>query len=202
MSASVIVIGGGGHAKVVIDCIRSAGDTVIGVLDDAIETGTCILGCPVLGRLDEWEQYKEHKFIIAIGSNAVRRSISARLDADWYTAIHPSAIVSSFAVIGDGSVVMPNAVINASAAVGKHCIINTAAVIEHDCSIGDFSHISPAAALAGNVRIGEAAHIGIGACIRNNISVCDGVTVGAGAALVQSITDKGIYVGVPARRIK
>ncbi|MBR4033543.1 MAG: acetyltransferase, partial [Clostridia bacterium] len=73
---------------------------------------------------------------------------------------------------------------------------------EHDSVIGDFAHISPSAALAGNVRIGEGTHIGIGASIRNNITVCSGVTVGAGAAVVKNITEKGTYVGVPARRIK
>jgi UDP-3-O-[3-hydroxymyristoyl] glucosamine N-acyltransferase len=75
-------------------------------------------------------------------------------------------------------------------------------VIEHDCVIGDFAHISPSAALAGNVKVGEETHIGIGSSIRNNISVCADVTVGAGAAVVKDITEKGTYVGVPARRIK
>lgn len=202
MSESVIVIGGGGHAKVVIDCILSAGDLVVGILDDALEVGTDVLGIPVLGKIDAWSEYKDRKFVVAIGNNEVRRAISERVNADFYTAIHPTATVSRFASVGAGSVVMPQSVINAGATVGNHCIINTAAVVEHDSVIGDFAHISPSAALAGNVRIGEVTHIGIGASIRNNITVCAGVTVGAGAAVVKNITEKGTYVGVPARRIK
>lgn len=202
MSDSVIVIGGGGHAKVVIDCILSAGDSVVGILDDALEVGTRVLGIPVLGRVDEWEKFNENKFIIAIGNNEVRHVLSERINADWHTAIHPTATLSKFASVGAGSVIMPHAVVNAEASVGEHCIINTSAVIEHDSVIGNFAHISPAAALAGNVRVGAGTHIGIGASIRNNITVCEGVTVGAGAAVVKNITEKGIYVGVPARRIK
>ena len=198
MSESVIVIGGGGHAKVVIDCILSAGDLVVGILDDALEVGTDVLGIPVLGKIDAWSEYKDRKF----GNNEVRRAISERINADFYTAIHPTATLSHFASVGAGSVVMPQSVINAGASVGNHCIINTAAVIEHDSVIGDFAHISPSAALAGNVRIGAGTHIGIGASIRNNISVCADVIVGAGAAVVKNITEKGTYVGVPARRIK
>ena len=202
MAEQVIVIGGGGHAKVVIDCIISAGDTVAGILDDALEVGTTVLSIPVLGKTDEWKDHSDKKFIIAIGNNKVRRSVADRMDVEWYTAIHPSAIVSRFASVGAGSVLMPRSVINAGASIGNHCIINTAAVIEHDCVIGDFAHISPSAALAGNVKVGEETHIGIGSSIRNNISVCADVTVGAGAAVVKDITEKGTYVGVPARRIK
>ena len=202
MSERVIIIGGGGHAKVVIDCILCAGDLVVGILDDALEVGSEVLGLPVLGKVDAWQDYKDHKFVVAIGNNEIRRAISERINADFYTAIHPTATLSRFATIGAGSVVMPRAVINAGASVGNHCIVNTAAVIEHDCVVGDFAHISPSAALAGNVRIGEGTHIGIGASIRNNITVCPGVTVGAGATVVKNITEKGTYAGVPARRIK
>lgn len=202
MSERIIIIGGGGHAKVVIDCILSAGDLVVGILDDALEVGSEVLGLPVLGKVDEWQDYKDHKFVVAIGNNEIRRAISERISADFYTAIHPTATLSRFATVGAGSVVMPRAVINAGASVGNHCIVNTSAVIEHDCVVSDFAHISPSAALAGNVRIGEGTHIGIGASVRNNITVCPGVTVGAGATVVKNITEMGTYAGVPARRIK
>ena len=202
MNNSVILIGGGGHAKVVIDCIKCAGDTVIGILDDSLAIGSCVLDIPVLGKIDSWENYKEHAFLIAIGNNEIRQSISERLNVNWHTAIHPSAIVSSYAKVGEGSVVLPGAVINADAQIGKHCIINTSSVVEHDNLIGDFVHISPAAALAGSVIIGNGSHIGIGANVKNNITVCSGCTVGAGAVVVKDLTEKGTYIGVPARRIK
>lgn len=202
MYDSVIVIGGGGHAKVVIDCIQCAEDNVVGILDDALEVGTKIFGIPVLGKLKSWKNHKDKKFIIAIGNNEVRRSIAERMNADWYTAIHPSAILSKYASVGAGSVVMPRAVINAGATVGRHCIINTGAIVEHDNNLGDYVHISPNVALGGNVTVGDRTHIGIGTCVRNNIVICDGCTVGAGAVIVKNITEKGTYVGVPARRIK
>lgn len=202
MCKKVIVIGGGGHAKVVIDCIQSAGDTVVGILDDRLTPGTEILDARVLGGVDTYASYPDCYFIIAIGSNAVRKAISEKLDAKWYTAIHPSAVVSQYAAIGEGSVVLANAVINADAVVGRHCIVNTAAVVEHDNILSDFVHISPRAALAGNVTVGECTQMGIGAAVRQGITICGDCVIGAGAAVVRDISEKGIYAGVPARRIK
>ncbi len=202
MSESVIVIGGGGHAKVVIDCIRKAGDCAVGILDDALEMGTMVSDVPVLGKIDAFKSYREHKFIIAIGNNAFRRELSKKMDVRWYTAIHPSAILSAYASIDEGTVVSPRAVVNAGASIGRHCIINTGAIIEHDCVIGSFSHVSPAAALAGGVTVGEETQIGIGASVKNGLAICQRCTVGAGAVVVKSIDEEGVYAGVPARRIK
>lgn len=202
MSESVILIGGGGHAKVIIDCIRSAGDHVAGILDDGIAAGTSILDVPVLGCVSEYTNYLEYKFLVAIGNNKVRRQIAEPLSVQWYTAIHPRAIVSAYAKIGEGTVVMPNAVINAGAVVGAHCIINTSAVVEHDNRLEDYVRISPGAALGGTVSVGAGSHVGIGAVVRNNIRICDSCIIGAGAAVVNDITVPGTYVGVPARRLK
>ena len=200
MSEQIVVIGGGGHAKVVIDCIRSAGDTAVGILDDSLNAGSTVLDVPVLGKIADYGKYADKKFIIAIGNNAVRRRFAAVLCVKWYTAIHPRAVVSPYAALGCGSVVMPNAVINAGAEVGAHCIINTGAIVEHDNRLGDFVHVSPAAALGGTVTVGEETHVGIGAFIKNNITVCGGCIIGAGAVVVKDITECGVYVGVPAHR--
>ena len=200
MSEQVIVIGGGGHAKVVIDCIQSAGDTVVGILDDGLSVGTTVLNIPVLGRIDDYYKFADKQFIIAVGSNAVRRRIAENIKVKWYTAVHPRAVISQYAQIGAGTVVMPNAVINAGASVGKHCIINTCAIVEHDNKIDDYVHISPAASLGGTVSIGKETHVGIGAAVRNNIQICGGCVIGAGAAVVKSITECGVYVGIPAHK--
>lgn len=200
MLDEVIVIGGGGHAKVVMDCICAAGDTIFGILDDNLSTNDTVLGFPVLGKTTDFEKYRNHPFLIAIGNNNVRKQFAQVLNVTWYTAIHPRAVVSRYARIGAGSVILPMAVVNAGASVGKHCIINTGAIIEHDDRIEDYVHISPAAALGGTVHIGEGTHVGIGAAVRNNITVCGGTTVGAGAVVVKNITESGIYVGVPAHR--
>ena len=202
MPESIVLIGGSGHARVIIDCIRASGGVVFGILDDGIAPGTAVLGAPVLGRTADYENYTDHPFLIAIGSNAVRRKIAETMDVRWAAAVHPSAVVSESARLGAGTVVMPGAVINACAVVGDHCIINTGAVVEHDNILGDFVHISPRAALGGTVTVGAGTHIGIGACVRNNVNICGGCTIGAGAAVVRHITEEGTYVGIPARRLK
>lgn len=199
MSEQVIVIGGGGHAKVVIDCIQASGDEVVGILDDALAVGSTVLDIPVLGKTADCQMYSDKKFLIAVGSNAVRRRLSEKMKVKWYTAVHPRAVVSQYAQIGAGCVVMPNAVINAGTVVGAHCIINTGAIVEHDNRIADYVHISPAAALAGKVSVGAETHIGIGASVRNNIQICGSCVIGAGAVVVKNITECGVYVGVPAQ---
>lgn len=200
MSDSVVLIGGGGHARVIMDCIQASGGHVLGILDDAIPVGTLIHGIPVLGCIADAEQLSQYVFVIGIGNNEVRARIAKHADVRWHTAVHPTAVVSPSAVIGKGTVVMPNAVINADAVIGAHCIINTAAVVEHDCVLEDCVHISPAVALGGTVRVGRQTNIGIGACVRNNISICEDCTIGAGAVVVKNIMEPGTYLGTPARR--
>lgn len=199
MPKNVIIIGGGGHAKVVIDCIRSCEDQVVGILDDRMEPASSVLGVPVLGKIQEYTRFMDCSFLIAIGNNYVRRKIAGMMqDVQWYTAIHPRATVSRYAQIGHGSVVLANAVINPDAKIGCHCIINTGAIVEHDNQLGDYVHISPAAALGGTVCIGECSHVGIGAAVRDNLVICNDCVIGAGAAVVKNISERGVYVGVPA----
>lgn len=200
MSEQIIVIGGGGHAKVVIDCIRANGDTVIGILDDNLSPGDRVLDVPVLGCISDYGKYGDTSIVLAIGSNSARRRIAEGIDGKWYTVVHPTAVVSHHAVLGLGSVVMPNAVINAGAVIGEHCIINTCAVVEHDDRLGNYVHISPSAVLGGTVTVGSETHVGIGVAVKNNITICDGCVIGAGAVVVKDITECGVYVGVPARK--
>ena len=159
---------------------------------------------PVLGKVADYANYPDASFVIGIGSSAVREKIARQLDGvRWYTAIHPSAIISALDTeIGAGSVVMANAVVNPSAHIGVHCIINTAAVVEHDNHIGSFAHISVGARLGGTVTVGSHTWVGIGATISNNISICDHCTIGAGAVVIRDIKESGTYVGIPARKIK
>jgi UDP-3-O-[3-hydroxymyristoyl] glucosamine N-acyltransferase len=97
---------------------------------------------------------------------------------------------------------MACAVINADSIIGKHCIVNTGAIIEHDCVILDYTHIAPNATLGGIVRVGRRSHVGIGATIRNKVIVADDCTIGAGAVVVNNISERGVYVGFPAKRMK
>ena len=203
MNKRVIIIGAGGHSKVVADIVRENGDSVVGFLDDSYTEKREFYASYVIGRVSDYTKYKNDcEFIIAIGSNEVRKRISGELHCNWYTAIHPSAVVSESAKIGEGTVVMANAVINADATVGKHCIINTATVVEHDCTVGDYSHLSPRSVVCGATSIGSHVWLGTGSTVVNVVSVCDGVTIGAGGVVVRSINEAGTYVGVPVMRIR
>ena len=202
MSNSIILIGGSGHARVIMDCIVATGGSIAGILDDALTPGVQVEGIPVLGKIADCQRFSDQSFVIAIGNNAIRRHIAETYSLNWTTVIHPRAIISPSAVLGSGTVVMPGTVINAGAKVGSHCIVNTRAIVEHDNVLENFVHISPGAALGGTVYVGSQTHIGIGACVRNNIRICTNCTIGAGAAVVKDITEPGVYAGIPARRIK
>ena len=168
----LIIIGAGGHGKVIADNALKNGYTDICFVDD--HTVGEVMGFPVIGTSADILRLNDGKtdFIIGIGNNAVRKKIAEENDVNWVTLIHPSAQIAVNVSVGKGTVVMAGAVINACAAVGDHCIINTRAVIEHDNVIGNYVHISPNAALGGTVRIGEKNHIGLGAMVINNIDVC------------------------------
>ena len=202
VSRDVIIIGAGGHAKVIADIVLKCNDNLLGFLDDNKPKNDIVLGYPILGKVDDILSYANKAvFIIGIGDNYIRKSISGKYNVTWHTAIHPSAIIGVDAAFGEGTVVMANAVINVSAKIGRHCIINTGAIVEHDNLISDYAHISPNAALGGMVNIGECTHIGIGASVKNNITVAADCVVGADAAVVKDIAESGVYVGVPARRM-
>ena len=196
MCKQVVIIGAGGHAKVVADIVTKSGDKVVGFLDDFCT------GENILGKISDCENYKNCCFVIAIGSNRVRRDIFRKYsNLDYYTAVHPRAVISENVTIEKGCAIMANAVVNSGAVLGRHTIINTSSVVEHDCRVGDFSHISPGAVLCGTVSVGDCTWIGAGAVVKNNVTVCDDCTVGCGAAVVKDITTPGIYAGVPAKEI-
>lgn len=204
MSRSVIIIGASGHGKVVADIVLCSGDQVLGFLDDQREPGDFHVGFPVLGKVEAYKNYPEAWFVIAIGNAAVRAKISDVLEGvRWYTAVHPSAVVSPLETdIGEGSVVMAGAVVNPGVRIGRHCIINSSAVVEHDNRIADLVHISVGAKLAGGVTIGRQTWVGIGAVVSNGLEICADCMIGAGCVVVKDIQVSGTYVGIPARRIQ
>ena len=200
MPEKVIIIGAGGHAKVIADIVIKNGDRLIGFLDDKKINDT-VLGYSVLGKIDLSEEYKQTTaFIIGIGDNRTRRKLAESLDLNWYTAIHPSAQVGIDVKIGKGTTIMANAVINTGVRIGNGVIINTAVIVEHDSIIEDFAHISPGAVLCGGVSIGTCTHIGGGAVVRNNVRICEYAVVGCGGVVVRDISEAGTYVGVPTRK--
>jgi acetyltransferase EpsM len=204
----IVIIGEGGHSKVIQDIITAVNDyIIIAILDEKyeyIQKREEILYGPISAAPIIENDFKNIKFIIAIGNNQVRSEIVKRLRLQkdrFATLIHPSAIISPSASIGEGTVVMPNCVVNANAKIGKHVIINTGAIIEHDNHIGDYAHISPNATLTGNVYIGEGAHVGASATVIPGIKIGEWSIVGAGSTVIRAIPPFSKAVGSPTRLI-
>lgn len=207
MKKRVVIIGAGGHAKVIADIIIKSGDEVVGFLDDNYLKNTKIISeLKTVGKISDCVEMQKNDdklyFIIAIGNNNIRRNIAEKYDLNYYTAIHPDAVIGLEVQIDKGTVIMANACINSNAIIGKHCIINTGAVIEHDNIIEDAVHISPNATLCGTVKVGANTHIGAGSVVKNNTNITHDCTIGAGAVVVKDIEESGIYVGVPACKFK
>ena len=199
MSKRVILIGAGGHAKVIADIILKSDDSILGFLDD--DPNAKLWNINNLGKINSCLKYaKNNDFIIAIGKNEIRSQIAKKyFNLQWYTAIHPSSQIAQGVIIGEGTTIMANAVINSDAEIGKHVIVNTGAIIEHDNIIGEYVHLSPRVVLGGTVCIENNTHIGIGAVVKNNITICSNVIVGSGAVVVKNIKTPGIYTGIPAK---
>jgi len=202
----VIVVGAGGHARVVIDVLRASGYEVTGCLSsDGSASGA--LDVPVLGRdteLEERIQRGETDVFIAVGDNAARIRLARHvLDAGGRlaTAVSPRAEVSPSARLGPGTLLMPGAVVNAGTVLGLAVIVNTNASIDHDCTVGDGVHVAPGVAVAGGVTIGSEALVGIGASIAPGVTIGAGCVVGAGSAVVGDVPDGVTVAGVPARAL-
>lgn len=193
----VIVVGCGGHAKVVTDIIKLSGDDVIGYLDDR----NSVEGFNIIGTTKDIGVNEEAYYFIAIGNCEVRKRLMQNY-CKWYTAIHPTAAIAKDTQIGVGTCFMANSVLNSGALIGKGVIVNTGATVDHDCIIDDYVHIAPGVHISGTVNIGECTWIGVGSTIINNVSICAYSMIGAGTVVVKSIEQEGTYVGVPARKIE
>lgn len=205
----IIIIGAGGHGKVVLDALQKSGNKILGFLDDdTSRIGAMIYGVQVLGVLSDMTKLAQQLPLgafVAIGDNFLRKNVFLKLKDlgfDLVKAIHPESYVFDKEHIGAGTLIMPKAVVNIDAKVGKNCVINTSAVIEHDCVIGDHAHIAPNACLAGRASVGESAFIGAGAVILPKVKVGDGAVVGAGAIVLKDVLEFTVVAGNPAREIK
>lgn len=209
MTRPLILIGGGGHCKAVIEATESADFTIKGILDLPSELGKKNLGYEVIGNDDDISRYiDECDFIVTLGfiKNALlRNKIHAFIEAaggKLATVIASTAHVSKYATLGAGTVVLHGAMINAGVHIGKGCIINTLANIDHDAEIGNYCHISTGAMINGNCMVGESTFLGSGSIMVNATSIPANSVFAAGCVVTKSQTEEGTYVGVPARRIK
>ena len=203
---SLILIGGGGHCKSVIEVAESAGYEIKGILDMPDEVGKEVLpGHKVIGTDDEIPQYVEEcDFIITVGfikNPALRIKLYNKVKAAGgrlATIIASTAHVSKYAELGEGTVIMHHAFVNAGAKIGDNCIINTFVNIEHDAEVGNQCHISTGTMVNGECKIGENCFIGSQSVCANCIEIDSDIIVGAGSVVRKSIRVKGIYAGNPA----
>lgn len=207
MPRRCVILGGGGHARVVLEALRASKAAIaIGIADPALKGA--VDGLEVLGG-DEILKTLPTGTLFVVGLGAVRDNRPRRLLFEKalacglkpLTVIHPSAIVSPSAVLEPGCVVLPRAVVNAGARVGANAVINTGAIVEHDCVVLAHAHVASGAILCGRVRVGTLAHVGAGAVVRQGATIGTAAVVGAGAVVVRDVAAASLVVGAPARPV-
>lgn len=201
----LILIGGGGHCKSVIEVAESAGREICGILDIPSEVGKMVLGYPVLGTDDTMKSYvKDYEFVITVGfiKNPNLRmklyNMVIEVGGILATLVASTAYVSKHAQLGKGTVVMHHAFVNAGAQIGDNVIINTFCNIEHDAKIGSQCHISTGTMVNGDCLVEEGCFIGSQSVLANGISICKDTIVGAGSLVRKTIKVPGVYSGNPA----
>jgi sugar O-acyltransferase (sialic acid O-acetyltransferase NeuD family) len=205
---SVIVVGGGGHAKVLVSALLLQNRSFLGFVDPKPSLppllGIVHLGDDDLVLLHSPNHVRLVNGVGSTGSTVLRRAIYERFRKKQYifeTVIHPSAFMAPELHIEDGVQVMAGVVVQPGSHLGANVIINTGARVDHDCSIAAHAHIAPGATLSGYVHIGEGTHIGTGACIIEGVNVGAGSIVGAGAVVLNDVPPGVTVVGVPARSV-
>lgn len=206
-SAQIILVGAGGHARVISDIVRLTGRfLIVGYLDDLNRDrhGAPLGDATILGGMEQLDRLAaggvQYGFA-AIGDCAARLAVAGRLAAAGFALpvlAHPSAIRASDVVVGDGTVLVAGSIVNSGARIGANVIVNTAASVDHDCTIDDGVHIACGARLAGNVHVGRGAWIGIGAVVKEGVRIGAGTVVGAGSLVLKDLPDGVVAYGAPA----
>ncbi len=200
-AAPVLVIGAGGHGKVVVGALLALGRGVAAVLDDDPATwGIRLLGVPVEGPIGERAR-PGVAAVLGVGDNRARKRLAESLELAWQSVVHPAAWVDPSVRIGAGALICAGAVIQPDARIGVHAIVNTGAAVDHDCAIGDFAHVAPGAALAGGVVVGEGALVGVGSAVAPGVAIGPWATLGAGSLARVDLAAGAVAAGVPARRL-
>ena len=212
MTNEIVIIGGGGHAKVVIDCITSANKYKIrGIVDNRLTANEKVMGVPVLGGDKSIEERIDliDKIYLTVGVGAVRATDNRqavygrykKLGFKFPPIIHGSAYISEKASYKDGTQVMARAVIGAEVIIGENVVIYSGCVLEHDCKIASHCYISPGVIMGGSAEVGENTFVGLGARILQGVKIGRRVTVGAGAVVVNNVEDGKTVAGIPAKEI-
>ena len=199
--SQLVILGAGGHAKVVADTASLLGYSDICFYDDAFPNKS------VLGNTEDFYKKLEQfpAVIVAIGNNQTRFEHTLKileLGGKLISLIHPTAYVSKDVKINAGTVIFAQAVVQPGSSLGYSCIINTAATVDHDCQIENAVHICPGVNIAGEVKINNRTWVGIGSCVRQQVSIGSDVMIGAGSVVVANIPDNQTVIGIPAKPMK
>ncbi len=206
----IVVIGGGGHAKVLIGILKKSRKYRIAGYVDIKDRGM-LSGVPYLGddsRLKEIYQKGVRSACLGIGevkAGTKRKEIRDRVKAAGFAfpvIVSPNTVVGEDAVLGEGTQVLDGVIVNPGSRIGECCILNTHSTVEHDCVIGAFCHIAPGAVLSGGVEVGAFSMIGAGAVVSQHVKIANRIMVGAGSVVIRDLEEPGTYVGAPARKIR
>lgn len=208
----IILLGGGGHCKVVIEAILSRGEfKIVGIIDKNKKKGQKVLGFPIIGNDEEikncFNQGIKNCFvafggIVESGLRLMLVNLVKEIGMSFPNIIHKNSSISHSVIMGEGNYFGQGVIVNSDAKVGNHCIVNTAAIIEHDCCIGDFAHIAPGVLLSGAVTVGNGTLIGIGTSIVQSITIGRNSIIGAGSVVVKDIGNNIVAYGNPCKEIE
>jgi UDP-perosamine 4-acetyltransferase len=206
----LIVLGGGGHAKVLIDALISNNEKILGIIDPNLEIGSLVLEVPVIGGEVDFDEFTPNNInlVNALGSTTLplkRQQIFQhykKLGYRFASIIHPSAVVSSFSCLGEGVQLMAGCIINPGTQIGDNCLINTKSSVDHDCLLGDHVHLAPGVTLSGEVKIGDCVHVGVGASVIQGICIGRETLVASGSVVVKDVLPRSVVMGVPARQVQ
>lgn len=212
MAKRILLIGGGGHCRSVLDAIRAAGIYEdLGIVDKHMEPGDSCMGAPVIGKDEDLpelfrEGWRDACITVgSVGDTTIRRHIYTMLCTLGFSlpvVVDPTAVLASDSELHPGVFVGKRAIVNAGSKIEDCAIINTGAIIEHECMVGAFSHISPGAVLCGQTTVGKYTHIGAGTVIRQQIKIGSNTCIGMGSTVVKDIPDNVIAYGTPCRVIE
>ena len=207
----IVVIGAGGHSKVVLDILEKMEYEIVGLTDPSVARDTLCLGYPILGDDSKLDELFEQGVIYAaigighVGFPKIRNKVFASAKEKGFyfpQLVHISAVVARTANIGDGTIIASQSVINPDAQIGCACILNTACVVEHEVVIADGVHIAPHATVLGNASIDENSFVGAGSVVLQGVHVGKNCIIGAGSVVLHDVPDNVVVVGCPARVVK
>ncbi len=199
---AVVVIGAGGHARVLIEALQLAGRSILGAIDPALPSGSMSGGIKVLGGDETLEHLNPVDVVLVNGiggtqTTAPRDAIYRRWRGKGFhfaTVVHPSAVISPSATLGEGAQVMAGCVIQSGASIGANSIINTRASVDHDCKVGETVHVAPGVTLSGSVNVGDGSHIGTGAAVIQGVSIGRNTLIAAGSVVYRDVPDNARHV--------